>query len=308
MIGIKRIGTYIPDYKVYNKDKLEKHNITLDYLENKIGIQSVARKNKEMTTSDMCVESFNALVKNMENLDKGKIDFICVCTQNGDYTLPHTSAIVHKRLSLSFNCATFDIALGCSGYVYSLLIAKSFMETNGLENGIVFTADPYSEIIDSNDKNTSLLFGDAATTTLLTSDPILKISGGSFLTKGEEYGALIKKTHKKLHMDGRRIFNFAVRNVPHNVRQCIEKNKISINDIDLFLFHQGSKYIIDNIIKQLNISEHKVPFNIGEYGNTVSSSLPLLLKDYLNNIKSNTILLCGFGVGLSSASAILRRK
>ena len=307
MIGIKCIGSYIPQNRICNKDKLKKHGLSLDFIENKIGIQSISQKNREMTTSDMCVEAFNSLSKHYKTLDTSKIDFVCVCTQNGDYTLPHTSAIVHKKLALSSNCATFDISLGCSGYIYSLLIAKSFMESNKLKRGLVFTADPYSNIIDLNDKNTSLLFGDAATVTLLSSDPIFIIGEGAFLTKGEEYGALIKEKNKKLFMDGRRIFNFVIRNVPLNIEQCLRKNRSFMNDIDIFMFHQASKYILDNLIKKLKIDEIKAPFVIGKYGNTVSSSLPLLLEEYMLDIKNKNVLLCGFGVGLSAASLILRR-
>ena len=115
------------------------------------------------------------------------IDCLVVVTQNPDGDgLPHTSAIVHAKLNLKTSCAVFDISLGCSGYVYSLSIIKSFMESNSLKNGLLFTCDPYSKIIDINDKNTSMLFGDAATVTMMNTKPKLLLDKFIFATSGIE--------------------------------------------------------------------------------------------------------------------------
>ncbi|MBW1740285.1 MAG: ketoacyl-ACP synthase III [Deltaproteobacteria bacterium] len=308
MIGIKNIGVYIPGNKVSNATRLEKFDITEDFIEKKVGIHTLSRKEATEFASDLCVKSFDDLLARESSLDPGRIDCVCVCTQNGDYQLPHTSAVVQGKLNLHGDCAAFDISLGCSGYVYSLLVIKSFMEANDLNCGILFTSDPYSQILDPDNKNTELLFGDAATATLLAEDASLEIGKGVFYTDGRSHGALIKREGERLYMDGREIFNFILRHVPSNIKKCLKANGASMDDIDMFLFHQASKYVIDNLIKRMRLDSQKVPFAIKEYGNTVSSTIPIMLKQYLNYEQLNTFLLSGFGVGLGVASLVLGRK
>ena len=307
MIGIKNIGSYIPEKRISNFKALRYFDINKEFLKKKIGVHSVARKQTFELTSDLCISAFKDLLRREQNLEHSQIDFVCVCTQNGDYQLPHTSAVVAAKLGCSLNCAAFDISLGCSGYVYSLLVAKSFMEVNNMKIGLLFTSDPYSLILDPNDKSTSLLFGDAATVTLLNSCPVFTIGQASFDTAGNKYDSLIKHENQALQMNGRGIFNFAMKHVPGNVRQCLQKNELEQDDVDVYILHQASKYVIDNLIRRMKLNPSKVPFAIQQYGNTISSSIPLLLKDYVYDDKKTTILLCGFGVGLSVASLIIRR-
>lgn len=308
MIGINNIGCYISPDRVSNFEKAEKHGVTHEFITNKIGITSVARKKPEELTSDLCVLAYNDLAKRVSDTTLRGIEFLCVCTQNADYQLPQTSAIVQAKLGILNSCAAFDISLGCSGYVYSLHIAKSFMEANGLSKGLLFTSDPYSEIIDPNDKNTDLLFGDGASVTLLTDNPVLKVGKGVFQTDGKMFEHLIKRYNENLVMNGRGIFLFAMMNVPAIVNRCLDKNVIKKDEIDLYLLHQASKFIVDNLCWRMKLDPEKTPFLIKEYGNTVSSSIPILLQQYLNKHDKKIILICGFGVGLSIASSILRRK
>jgi len=121
-------------------------------------------------------------------IQENNIDALIVVTQNPDVNLPHTSAIVHGKLSLPAKCACFDVSLGCSGYVYGLSIISSFLRENSLRTGLLFTSDPYSKIIDRNDKNTALLFGDAASVTLIGDDPIYTMGSFTFGTIGRDYG------------------------------------------------------------------------------------------------------------------------
>jgi len=308
MIGINDIGNYIASERISNYEKEEKHGVTHDFIKEKIGIVSVARKRPAEKASDLCVPAYDDLAGNIDESVLEDIEFLCVCTQNGDYKLPQTSAILQSKLGISTSCAAFDISMGCSGYVYSLHIVKSFMETNDLKKGLLFTSDPYSEIIDPNDRNTDLLFGDGATVTLLTDNPILDIEKGFFGTDGSRFDHLIKRENEMLEMNGRGIFEFAMKNVPVSVKRSLEINELQIDDIDLFLFHQASKFIIDNLSRRMKLAKEKAPFLIADYGNTVSSSIPIILKKYIGETAKKNILICGFGVGLSIASSILRRR
>ena len=308
MIGINNIGCYIASERISNLKKAEKHGVTHDFIAEKIGIASVARKKSAEKASDLCVLAYDDLVARVNESALDDIEFLCVCTQNGDYQLPQTSAIVQSKLGISKRCAAFDISLGCSGYVYSLHIAKSFMDACGLKKGLLFTSDPYSEIIDPNDKNTDLLFGDGAAATLLTDNPVFDLCDGVFETDGKIFEHLIKRDNEKLVMNGRGIFNFAMTHVPELVTRCLNANALGEEDIDLFLLHQASKYIIDNLRRRMKLEQEKVPFLIKEYGNTVSSSIPIALSEYLNKTDKKNILICGFGVGLSIAASVLRRR
>jgi 3-oxoacyl-[acyl-carrier-protein] synthase-3 len=191
--------------------------------------------------------------------------------------------------------------------VYALHIAKDFMEANGLQRGLLFTSDPYSDIVDPNDKNTDLIFGDAATVTLLSNNPKFEIGKGAFVTDGSAYEKLIKRKDEYLYMDGRGIFNFVMRNTPDVVESCLQKNNTFKEDVDIFIFHQASKYVIENLTRRMKIAEDKVPFTIADYGNTVSSSIPIILEGYLRSTSEQNIIICGFGVGLSLAASLVRR-
>ena len=304
MIGIKNIGTYIPEKKISNFDRKEEFEIDDNFIVEKIGIQSVSRKEEEEETSDLCVKAFNALMEK-EDLNIEDLDIVVVVTQNPDYNLPHTAAVVHKKLNLPESVASFDISLGCSGFVYGLAAIESFMEMHGMENGLLFTADPYSKIIDPKDKNTTLLFGDAATVTWIGNNPIFNSGKFTFGTIGDSYEELI--CTDDLYMNGRSIFNFAARYVPKDVEKVLELNSKNKDKIDTFIFHQGSKKISDTLIRRVGLEESKVPFDATTYGNTVSSSIPIILEKFLDTNHKN-ILICGFGVGLSWASTILTKN
>ena len=220
--------------------------------------------------------------------------------------LPHTSAIVHGKIGFSENCAAFDISLGCSGFVYGLAVIESLMKSHNMKNGLLFTADPYSKIIDEKDKNVAVLFGDASAVTYIGENPVFTTGKFTFGTRGVDYRHLICK-EGKLEMNGREIFNFGARVIPEDINRVLKSNNIRIEQIDRFLLHQASKYIIDFLIKRIGLPSEKTPYVIQDYGNTISSSIPIMLKDILFDPKIKYVLISGFGVGLSWSSGILMR-
>ena len=304
MLGIKEIASYLPKNKISNYDKKDKFKLDDNFIEQKLGVKYHLVKEEGDKTSDLCVKSFKNLALKLD-IDISKIDCCIVVTQNPDFNIPHTSAIVHAKLNLASNCACFDISLGCSGYVYGLANIISFMQYNNLENGLLFTADPYSDIIDSDDKNTSLLFGDAATVTLIGKNAKFVTKDSMFGTDGSKYKGLM--CSDKLYMNGRSVFSFTATVIPKHITTILQKNNITDRDIDKYILHQGSKYIVDTIRKRLNVAKEKVVFDMYEYGNTVSSSIPIILEQEIKNKQNNRLLISGFGVGLSWASAIIER-
>ncbi len=305
MLGIKEIASYLPESRVSNYDKKVRFDIDDDFIENKIGVKFHAVKEDDEKASDLCVKAFSNLIAKCD-VKKEKIDCCVVVTQNPDFNIPHTAAIVHGKLEFSHDCACFDISLGCSGYVYGLSNIISFMKNNNLKNGLLFTADPYSGIVHKEDKNTALLFGDGATVTYISEDSVCITKDFSFGTNGKDYRELI--CEEKLYMNGRAVFNFTATTMPKHIQALLQKNNFLDSDIDKYILHQGSKYIVDTIRKRLKISEDKVPFDMHEYGNTISSSIPIILEKEIIKNKNKRFLISGFGVGLSWGSAILEKN
>ncbi len=305
MIGIEHISTYVPTTRIENLSRLEKFDINETFISDKIGMVSLAVKDHGDQTSDLCVKAVNQLL-----IEKGEIlseiECLVVCTQNpDDYGLPHTSAIVHGKLDLPSSCACFDVSLGCSGYVYGLSIIRSFMESNGYKKGLLITADPYSKVIDMDDKNTSLLFGDAATVTLMSDQPVWQIGKSIFGTDGSRNEAIrVRGSDRKFEMAGRAVLDFCANVVPDNIRETLAANNFQLGDIDKIILHQGSKFIVNMIIKRMELDPAKVPFEATSYGNTVSSSIPMILA---NEKDAQSVILSGFGVGVSWGSVVLMR-
>jgi 3-oxoacyl-[acyl-carrier-protein] synthase-3 len=231
---------------------------------------------------------------------------LIVVTQNPDSRMPHSGALVHSKLDLDTNCASFDISLGCSGYVYGLSSIISFMREHGMKKGVLFTCDPYSKIIDPDDRGTALLFGDAATATLIDEIPQFVPGKFSFGTLGKKSGE-ISLINDRLFMNGQAVVKFVKRYIPSDVRKTVSINGLSLEQIDRFVFHQGSRFVVDIITEDLGIPLEKVPFDISDYGNTVSSSIPIILEKEMEKPENRILLFSGFGIGLSWGSCVLKR-
>jgi 3-oxoacyl-[acyl-carrier-protein] synthase III len=308
-IGIATIASYVPAGRESNLDKRERFGIDEAFIRDKLGVVRVSRMGATEDTADLCVAAYSRLMEQVA-LPPASVELIVVCTQNPDgHGIPHSAAVVQGRIGAPDTCACFDIALGCSGYVYGLSICQAFMAANGLSTGLFFTADPYSKILDPADKSTALLFGDAATVTLLkarTAPQMWVPHGFRFATRGSE-GACLVNDAGTLRMNGRAVFNFSAVEVPKQVQQVLTGAGLATDDVDIFLFHQGSKYIVDTLTRRLGLPPERVPSNLADQGNTVSSSLPLLLAPLLFRPGLQRVLLSGFGVGLSWATCLLER-
>ena len=305
---IRSVGKYVPNTLISNYEAGKYHDTDGSFITSKIGFETLSR----MSTNDNCFTLAEKACKNLllqEKLDLEAIDLLILVTQNPAFNgIPHNSSILHDALGLKESCQVFDLSLGCTGFVHGLLVADSLMQTMRLENAILVTSDPYSQIINNQDKNTSMLFGDAATATLICQEgPGWKLTAYDYGTRSRDWEAL-NCTSGKLKMNGRSVFEFAAKSVPQSINQLLSKTNTEVEEIDLFLFHQGSRYIVETIAKRVGVAEDKFLFGSSNYGNSVSSSIPLLLNQYsslLNN--KNKIIASGFGVGLSWATCILEK-
>lgn len=306
-VGIEAIEYYLPERFMTSGELASNFGFDLQFVEEKIGIRKIYIAGENEKTSDLAVAAIKKLFEKRPDI-KDKINVIAVCTQTPDYQLPHTSAVVHKKLGLGPDVACFDIGLGCSGFVYGLSVVKAFIEENEIEYGLLVTAETYSKIIDEKDKNTKPLFSDAAAATLIGREPYLAPLKFTFGTNGNRYDSLILRSPESLFMDGRGIFEFVATIVPEDLKRCLEINQLGINEIDYFVFHQASSFMINTLSKKLGVSNDKRIIKcIDRFGNTVSSSIPIAITTIFDNCMSKDlkILISGFGVGLSWASTIL---
>lgn len=284
--------------------------------------------------SDMAVKASSLLFSN-NGVKPETIDYLLLCTQSPDYFLPTTACILQNRLNLSSVTGALDFNLGCSVYIYGLSLAKGLIMSNQASNLLLITSETYSKYIHPDDKSNKTIFVDGATATLLTGEPGSNISAriGEFVfyTDGKGFDKLIvrnggiRNRSRKgsderdkdgliinnddfIYMDGRAIFEFTVLIVPPLIEKTLEKNGISKDDVDLFIFHQANAFMMESVRKRCKIPEEKFFIFIKDCANTVSSTIPIALKEALNQgriRRGMKILLTGFGVGLSAAAVII---
>jgi 3-oxoacyl-[acyl-carrier-protein] synthase-3 len=305
MIGLARIACYIPEERVDNLELAQKLGATEALVRDKIGFLRAARKPAECETSDLAVEAVRRVLADA-HVEPAQLQLLVVVTQNPDgHGLPHTSAVVHGKLDLPSACAAFDISLGCSGFVYGIASAAALMDASGLKCGILVTADPYSKIVDPGDRDTALLFGDGAAAALLTDDPVWRIGRCDFGTQGQQRENLMVGPEGTLRMNGRGVFNFSATEVPASIHRTLSLNGLELADIDRFILHQGSRYLVDTIARRLDIAD-RTELCAQDYGNLVSSSVPAAFAERVRD-SDRRVLISGFGVGLSWATTVMTR-
>ena len=285
----------------------------------KTGIFTRHIKAKDETAVDLAFKAGKKLLDDSVNRDE--IDLLILVTQSPDYVLPTSACILQDRLGLLKTSMAFDINLGCSGFLYALSVAGGLIESGVARKGIILCADTYTKYIAKNDRTCRPIFSDGASATLVEQSEIDNIGPFIFGTDGSGYDRLIVKgtgakkstvdsEHPlgKLEMQGSSIFLFTMSVVPASISKLLDKSSISIEDVDLFVFHQASKLVIDTLIQKLSLDTKKVFTNYESVGNTVSATIPIALKDavaqgFLKN--GDKVLIAGFGVGLSWGSTLI---
>lgn len=326
---IKALAYYLPAKIVSNKELVaEFPEWTVDKIADKVGVHNRHVAGSE-TISSMAVKAAEKLFQENPSVKREDIDFVLVCTQSPDYLLPSTACIVQNALDIPKTCGAFDFNLGCSGYEYGLATTKGYIAAGIAKNILLITAEAYNKHIHPRDKGNRTIFGDAATATLISTDGFAEIGDFVLGTDGSGAEDLIIKTggmafpekvndlkfdengnpysSDYLYMNGAAIFNFTLRVVPKMVRQTLEKNNLSNDDIDLYVFHQANSFMLTHLRKKLKIAEEKFFINMADIGNTVSSTIPIALQDAQNaGLLKGNILIAGFGVGLSWGACSLK--
>lgn len=332
-VKIKDIAYYLPE-RIVTNEELQKENPNWDMslLIERVGVlkRHIVRDNE--TALDLSFQACKRLF--FKNKDaKQQIDGIIFCTQSEDYIMPPNACILHKMLDLPENVFSFDFNLACSGYIYGLALAQGLICSGTAKNILLVNADTYSKYINKQDRSVRMLFGDGAAVSWITaSESMQGIIDIQCSTSGKDYDKFIipaggcripkstetaipktndsgnVRTLENIHMDGMGILVFVNSKVPKQIQQILTKNKFTIDDVDLFIFHQASGVALDSLIRLLRIKPEKTYQNLHEIGNTVSASIPIALKEVLENGKvsrGDKVLLSGFGVGLSWGTALI---
>jgi 3-oxoacyl-[acyl-carrier-protein] synthase-3 len=327
---IVAIDYYIPKTKVTNTDLSNLFpEWDADKISSKTGIFERGICEENEFASDLALKAAQLLISNSK-VDVNSIDFLLYCTQSPDYFLPTTACIIHRELSLSKNCGALDYNLGCSGFVYGLSLANGLIKSGSAKTILLITAETYSKFIHIKDKSNKTIFGDGAAATLICKTSKKGFMNFVFGTDGTGAKNLIVKTggiryrqissnitynneefiksDDHLFMNGQEIFKFTTTEVPLIVNNCLNKNKLKITQIDLFIFHQANKYMLDFIKRKLNISDDDFFVFLKDTGNTVSSTIPIAMHEAIRVGKLKRgmkVMLVGFGVGYSSSAIII---
>lgn len=326
---INAVSYYLPEKVLTNEELVSEFpEWSVEKIANKVGISQRHISASSETAGDMAVKAAEKLFRE-HDIDRKQIDFVVLCTQSPDYFLPSTACVLQHRLGLSTSCGAFDIDLGCSGYEYGLAIAKGFIVAGIARNVLLLTSETYTKYLHPQDKGNRTIFGDGATATLVSTSGVAEICEFSLGTDGAGADSLIVKSGASrnpdvlndltfdetgnpysgdyLYMDGKAIFDFTSDAVPAMVDDVLKKNNLSLENVDLVIFHQANKYMINYLRKLLDIDKERFLVCLEDVGNTVSSTIPIALCEAQKEGRLHgNVLIAGFGVGFSWGATILK--
>lgn len=331
------VASWLPETRLTNDDLAGQMGTwSADQIFEKTGIRERRIAASDECASDLAVKAAQRLIGE-GRLDPNEIDYILLCTQSPDYLLPTTACLIQERLGAPRSCGALDFNLGCSGYVYGLSLAKGLIESGQARCVLLLTAETYSKYIHPMDRSVRTLFGDGAAATVIRAQEGVEAGIGQFLfgTDGRGGKNLIVpagasrlpaseataveaedgdgnvRSRNDLSMNGREIFRFAIETVPRAIKALLERTGLTIEDIDFVVFHQATRFMLNELVRKMRIPAEKVPLELEDVGNTVSSTIPIVIERLAarNMLKSgHRLLLVGFGVGYSWAGGLVTWK
>jgi 3-oxoacyl-[acyl-carrier-protein] synthase-3 len=331
-IGITALAAAVPKNTVDNYTFGTAMGVTnMDDVVAKIGVKERRRADEATCSSDLCFAAAERLIAD-NNIDRSEIDLLVFISQTPDYRMPATSVTLQHRLGLPEQTMAFDINLGCSAFVYGLSVVYSLMQQPGIRKALLLDGETRTKAYSQKDRKTAFLFGDGGVAALiernekfgpsyfsLNSDgsrqDLIKTPAGGYRMPSspetvvervmDEDGNIRSLEHGQ--MNGPDVFNFVIREIPKDIRRIYEHSQTEKEQIDYFVFHQANSYINGYLMKKLKLEPAKVPMSIEHFGNTSSVSIPLTITSQLAGKLTGRkkLLMAGFGVGLSWATAVL---
>lgn len=303
-------------------------------IENKTGISRRHIAASDECSSDLAVAAAEKLFASGA-IERSNVDAILLCTQSPDYFLPTTACLLQHRLGLPTTSFAVDFNQGCSGFIYGLGLAKGLIETGQAKRVLLLTAETYSKFLHREDRSVRTIFGDAAAATLIEAcdedqpcigpfvwgtdgsgaENLMVPAGGMRLPRSEETAVVVeddsgnRRSRNHLFMNGSEIFSFTLNAIPTVFEALLSKSRLTQDDVDLFVFHQANKYMLNALRTALNLPVEKFYVNMSHCGNTVSSTIPIALKHAVSEGRlypGQTAMLVGFGVGYSWGATLVR--
>jgi 3-oxoacyl-[acyl-carrier-protein] synthase III len=335
-IALERIAYELPSTVVTNEDlELEFPEWEMNRVAEKSGVRSRHIAGDGETAFDLAVRAAGRVLDKGE-LGVGDLDGVVFCTQTPEYVMPSNAFLLHEALGMAKGALAFDYNLACSGYIYGLAIIQGLIEIGVANKVLLVTADTYSKLLNKGDRSTRAIFGDAAAATLIgvaedaSTSRVLDIAlsssgrdhrsfyvpaGGQRLPRSSDTGRTQTdasgnvRSQNDIQMNGFAVWKFIAREVPQQIRQVLERNQLSVIDVDLYVFHQASRMTLDSLVAGLGLPSDRVFMNLEAIGNTVSASIPIALADAERSgrlRRGDLVLLSGFGVGLSWGTLLMR--
>lgn len=330
---ISAIATAFPADQLRDEDLAQEHpEWNISKLGRTTGIRNRNVALGGVLSSDLATAAARRLFTE-HRIDPASIDYLLLCTQSPDFPLPTTACIVQNAIGMRTDVGAIDVNLGCSGFVYALALVKGLIETGQVRNALIVTVETHSKFANPDDKATRPIFGDGAAAVFVDGEPgdtdyldgfVLGTDGtggrhlvvpsgslapGERIAEGSPAAAReLDSNGYDMFMDGTEIFNFTLRVVPGCVDQVLEKTSLTIDDVDHVVFHQANGFLIEHLRKKLDIPKEKFLVSMENYGNTGSSTIPIVLSDALREgriKRGDKVLIAGFGVGLSWGGALL---
>jgi|TARA_Y100000994_G_scaffold246826_1_gene250894 3-oxoacyl-[acyl-carrier-protein] synthase-3 len=320
---ISGVAGWLPDYVLTNEELSRMVETSDDWITTRTGIKERRiLKDPSKATSDMGANALNKLL-NKCNVGADEIDLIICATVTPDMLFPSTACLIADKVGAK-NAFGFDLSAACSAFIFALDCASKYISSGQYNKVVVIGADKMSSIVDYNDRQTCVIFGDGAAAVLLEPDDecatgvidsILKIdgAGGDYL-KMIAGGSLnpasldsVKMGHHFIYQDGKTVFKFAVTKMADVAEQIMKKNNLSGEDVDWLVPHQANLRIIDATANRMNIDSEKVMVNIHKYGNTTAATIPLCLADWEDKLnKGDNLILAAFGGGFTWGAVYLK--
>ncbi|MGL6167250.1 MAG: beta-ketoacyl-ACP synthase III, partial [Fusobacteriaceae bacterium] len=314
--GIIALGAYVPEKIMTNFDFEKIMDTSDEWIKSRTGIEERRFAAPEQATSDLAVEAAKKALEN-GGISAEEIELIIVATCTPDYLLTSSACLVQKKLG-AINAAAMDLGAACSGLVYALTVANSMVVSGVYKKILVIGAETLSRIIDIEDRNTAVLFGDGAAAAVVgeveegygilsshlgsdgdINETLIVKAGGSKYPMTEER---MKNKENYLKMKGQEVFKFAVNALPNATKEALKKSGLSAENVDIVIPHQANSRIIETASKKLGIPMDKFYLNLNKFGNTSAASIGIAMEEALNkNLikKGDIVAITGFGGGLT---------
>jgi 3-oxoacyl-[acyl-carrier-protein] synthase-3 len=331
-VGIRGMAAAVPANKIINREYTTFFSSAdVGEIVDKTGIEERRFAPEGMCASDLCQAAAERLIADL-GIDKSEIDLLVFVSQTPDYRMPATAVLLQERLGLSKQTMAFDLSLGCSAFVYALSVVYALVQNGTIRKALLLDGETRSRAYYPKDRRVAFLFGDGGVAALieknekfgksyfsLNSDgsrgDLIKIKSGGYRFPSsaasvqekilDEYGNISTDEHGT--MNGAEVFNFVLEEIPNDLKNIMAFAGISKEEPDFFVFHQANAFMNGYLAKKMKLPVEKVPSSIREFGNTSSVSIPLTIVSQLQGKLdgSKKLLLCGFGVGMSWASAVM---